>query len=195
MASFLSVADGLAALAEWATHAGAKAEPGAELPWVILIDGRSGAGKTTFATELATRLGRGAAAAPQLIHLDDFYPGWGGLSAASRMVATDVLHPTQPGFRRWDWEHNQPADWVPLDPTRPMIIEGVGALTGGAIGVLKKQGRKHTSVTLHAPADLRQHRAVTRDPGFAQWWEYWAQTEENHLNTRPRADIQVDTRR
>ena len=43
----------------------------------ILIDGRSGAGKTTFAGLV------GEATGFHVIHLDEFYPGWGGLIAVS----------------------------------------------------------------------------------------------------------------
>ncbi len=42
-------------------------------PRITLVDGRSGSGKTTFATELAEREGA------QLLSLDDVYPGWDGL--------------------------------------------------------------------------------------------------------------------
>ncbi|MEO8095730.1 MAG: hypothetical protein ABI632_12485, partial [Pseudolysinimonas sp.] len=41
---------------------------------VVLIDGRSGAGKTTLARELAPLVGA------QLVSLDDVYPGWDGLA-------------------------------------------------------------------------------------------------------------------
>ncbi len=50
---------------------------------VVLIDGRSGAGKTTLARDLAPMLGA------QLVSLDDIYPGWAGLEAGSAAVARD----------------------------------------------------------------------------------------------------------
>lgn len=43
---------------------------------VVLIDGRSGAGKTTLANTLICHH-----ADWQLVHADDLYPGWSGLSA------------------------------------------------------------------------------------------------------------------
>ena len=44
---------------------------------VILIDGPSGAGKSTLADRLIAAWPTDAA--PQLVRLDDVYPGWGGL--------------------------------------------------------------------------------------------------------------------
>ena len=63
----------------------------------MLIDGRSGTGKTTLGEALATELGA------QLVHLDDVYPGWDGLSAAASAVVEDVLGAPS-GYRRWDWD-------------------------------------------------------------------------------------------
>ena len=75
---------------------------------VVLIDGRSGAGKTTLARELAPLLGA------QLVSLDDLYPGWGGLEAGSAAVHETVLRDRDPG-------------WTPLGL-------GVGAAGGVASG-------------------------------------------------------------
>ncbi len=52
-------------------RASAKAQGAARI--VVLVDGHSGAGKTTLATELAYAL------KAQHVALDAFYPGWGGL--------------------------------------------------------------------------------------------------------------------
>ena len=43
-------------------------------PYTLLIDGPSGAGKTTLALQIGEALGI------PVVHLDDFYPGWGGLA-------------------------------------------------------------------------------------------------------------------
>ena len=137
----------------------------------VLIDGRSGSGKTTFAAALAQLTGH------EVIHLDDFYPGWLGLNEAMVMVARDVLHPTHPGYRRWDWETNMPGEWVDLDPARPRIVEGVGAVTGASIRAAQKRGRV-VSIRLHLDAETRRQRALARDPGFADWWDVWAAQEE-----------------
>lgn len=172
--------------------------------WVILIDGRSGSGKTHFAEHLMTTLGAsshqpGASPStppdpnttPQLVHLEDFYPGWGGLFAAARMLAAEVLQPNCPGFRRWDWEKNTPAQWQPLDPGRPLIVEGVGALSPEALAVLRRRGIPHRTLVLDAPTQLRKHRALHRDPYYAPWWNMWAAQERAHINRRPAPDFIV----
>lgn len=141
----------------------------------ILIDGPSGSGKTTFAEGLSVQTGL------DVVHLDDFYPGWRGLSAASRMVADDVLHPVRPGFRRWDWERNQPGVWVDLDPSAGYIIEGVGAVTSRNIAAARRLGSVET-IRLEADAKERKARALARDPGFADWWRVWAEQEQLHFS-------------
>ena len=124
----------------------------------VLIDGRSGSGKTTFAAALARLTGH------EVIHLDDFYPGWWGLNDAMSMVAHDVLHPT-------------PGGWVNLDPERPRIVEGVGAVSEASIRAAQKRG-KVVSIRLHLDAQTRKQRALTRDPAFADWWDVWAAQED-----------------
>ena len=49
---------------------------------VVLIDGRSGSGKTSLAADVAESLGAA------VLHLEDLYPGWDGLGAGSRAVAS-----------------------------------------------------------------------------------------------------------
>lgn len=140
----------------------------------VLVDGPSGAGKTTFATAVAVRTGL------TVVHLDDFYPGWSGLAAASQMVVDDVLDPLCPGFRRWDWEADAPTDWVALDPAASLVIEGVGAVTQASIAAARTLGEVLT-VRIDAPADERRARALARDPDYAPWWDMWAEQEAVHF--------------
>lgn len=142
-------------------------------PTITLIDGRSGAGKTTLARE------RALAAGAQLLSLDDVYPGWDGLEAGEGHVLRSVLRPLAAGlparWRRWDWERSAPAEWVPVDPTRPLIIEGCGAIS--------PEARRLADRALWVDADDRERRkrALARDGGtFAPHWERWARQEEWH---------------
>lgn len=184
--------------------AAARHRAGRDPQWVILIDGRSGSGKTHFAEYLMATLGAtsqqtGAppstsptpGTAPQLVHLEDFYPGWGGLFAAARMLVAEVLQPNCPGFRHWDWEKNAPAQWQPLDPGRPLIIEGVGALSPESLAVLRRRGIPHRTLVLEAPTQLRKQRALHRDPYYAAWWDMWAAQERAHIARRPAPDLVV----
>ena len=64
-------------------------------PVIIAIDGRSGAGKTTLAIELAARLREHHKVS--LFHLEDIYPGWNGLAAGIERYVTTVLAPLHRG--------------------------------------------------------------------------------------------------
>lgn len=153
----------------------------------VLVDGPSGAGKTTFAGAVSRRTGL------RVVHLDDFYPGWSGLAAASRMVVDDVLHSTAPGYRRWNWETDEPADWVALDPAESVIVEGVGALTADSVAAARALGDVLT-VRINAPTEVRRTRALSRDTGYAPFWEMWAQQEAVHFREHGHLPVDFDLR-
>lgn len=151
---------------------------------VVLIDGRSGTGKTTLGDALAAELDA------QIVHLDDVYPGWDGLRAASEAVVTDVLGPAS-GHTRWDWSSSQPAGWTAVDPERPIVIEGCGALSRASAPLASLR------VWLEADDALRRRRAIERDGEvFAKEWERWAAQEEAFIATEDPvslADVVVRT--
>lgn len=132
---------------------------------MVLIDGRSGAGKTTLAHELAPLLGA------KLVSLDDLYPGWGGLEAGSAAVAETVLRERDPGWRRWDWASERPAEWHPVDPAAPIVIEGCGALSRA------NRALATFGIWVDVPAAERRRRALEREPDFAPHWREWAAQE------------------
>ena len=152
------------------------------MTYTLLIDGLSGSGKTTLANHIGSVLGI------QVVHLDDFYPGWGGLAEGARMVANDVLDPVAPGFWRWDWEQNRRSEWVPLVPGADLGVEGVGAVTEASIRKAKARGDVDT-LRVIAPKEMRKARALKRDPGYADWWDMWAE-QEKLLPTLP-VDVEV----
>lgn len=154
-------------------------------PMTVLIDGPSGAGKTTAALRLGERLGW------QVLHLDDFYPGWGGLAKGSAMVAHDVLRLESPGYRRWDWYADGPGEWVPLDPAASLIVEGVGALSRENLQAAQRRGGV-LGVVLDAPVDKRKDRALNRDPGYRPWWDMWASQERVHFSAWVRDGVVPD---
>jgi uridine kinase len=150
---------------------------------VVLIDGRSGAGKTTLAERLAPLLGA------QLVSLDDVYPGWGGLEAGSAAVHETVLRDRDPGWRRWDWASGRPAEWHTVDPVAPIVIEGCGALSRA------NRALATFGVWLEVPAAERRRRALEREPDFAPHWADWARQEREFAareHPRSLADVVVE---
>lgn len=141
---------------------GAPSAPNAR--WRCLIDGRSGSGKT--------ELGRAIAVAwpeVQLVKLDDFYPGWDGLDAASAMVP-QILSSLR--WQEWDWAKSEAGRWHELDANRPIVIEGVGALSRAS-----KPLADHT-IWVELDDSTRKKRALERDgDAYAPHWERWARQE------------------
>ena len=161
----------------------------ADQPAVVLIDGRSGSGKTTLSRRLSdawpAHLGP-----VRLVHLDDVYPGWHGLEAASEAVPTTILRGTPRGWRRWDWQLDRPGEWAALDPAVSVIVEGAGSVTRASSALAT------TRVWLELDRDERRRRALARDgAAYEPWWDVWAEQEEQHLARhapRTLADIVVD---
>jgi uridine kinase len=145
---------------------------------VVLIDGGAGAGKTTLATELVASWPSGA---PQLVGLDELYPGWHGLAAAAALVPRLV---TGTGFRSWDWSVAGPGRWRELDPHRPLVVEGCGAITPASAALA------NLTVWLEAPTAERKARALARDgEAFAVHWDEWAAQEAEHWREEHPAEL------
>ncbi|MEO7588650.1 MAG: hypothetical protein ABIS84_11555, partial [Arachnia sp.] len=87
------MSDPLGALLTWAL---ASPVP-AGAPRVVAVDGPSGAGKTTFADVLADELASRTGVRPQVVHMDDIFPGWDGLAEAVELVSDLVLEPLARG--------------------------------------------------------------------------------------------------
>lgn len=143
-------------------------------PRITLVDGQSGSGKTTYATELAHR------SRAQLLSLDDVYPGWDGLEAAEAHVLEHVLRAIAadrpPRWRAWNWADARPGRWHTVDPTRPLVIEGCGSVSSASRALAD-----HAVWIELADEAERRRRAVARDgEAFALNWERWARQEERH---------------
>jgi uridine kinase len=148
---------------------------------VVLIDGRSGSGKTTLARELAPLLHA------QLVRLDDLYPGWDGLQAGSDHIHSVVIPESR--WREWDWAADRQGAWHRLDSTKPLVIEGAGALSR-ANRELATYG-----IWVELDAETRKLRALARDgDAYAPFWDRWAAQEEHFAaveHSRSLADIEV----
>ncbi|MGV8970135.1 MAG: ATP-binding protein [Microbacteriaceae bacterium] len=149
---------------------------------IVLIDGRSGSGKTELARAIvADNPGT------QLVRLDDLYPGWNGLAAGSNVVHSTLL--TTHRWQRWDWLENNCAEWNEIDPTRSLIIEGCGALSAA------NRARATLGVWVELDSATRKRRALDRDGDlYAGHWDSWAEQEDEFMakeNPRDLADFEV----
>lgn len=145
---------------------------------VVLIDGRSGAGKSSLATRVARQwplTGR-----VQVIALDSLYPGWDGLDAGVAHVLDGVLRPHGRGYlgtwNRWDWESEATAESHAVDPALGVIIEGSGALTPATAALADVR------VWVDAADTVRKARALARDgETYRPHWDRWAAQELRHV--------------
>jgi para-aminobenzoate synthetase len=135
-------------------------------PHIILIDGKSGAGKTRLATAMA------AVMDATIIHLDDVYPGWNGLVAGRDHIIESVLIPLSQGraggYVSWDWVNDQAGQHVSVEPTNVLIVEGCGISTPAA------RALADTVIWVDCPDPERVNRIRLRDgdrfsPYLAAW--------------------------
>lgn len=157
----------------------AVAEVAASNP-VVLIDGRSGAGKSSLARAVVAQWPlRGRV---QLVALDSIYPGWDGLEEGVELARELILTPHARGligvWQRWDWTVGAPAEAHAVDPSLPLIVEGAGLLTPATARLADVR------VWLEAPTASRRTRALDRDgDAFRPHWDRWARQEQRHIAT------------
>ena len=138
---------------------------------LVLIDGASGTGKTTLASEVERVLS--GVDVPLVLHMDDFYPGWDGLEGGIRNLHKWILQPRADGqpvhWQRYDWLDERFDGNFTLDTSRTVVIEGCGSFGLGA------HVHADLSFWVSADDDARQARALSRDPShdFAAHWDQW----------------------
>lgn len=141
---------------------------------LIVVDGRSGSGKTQWALTRAKETGF------EVLSLDEVYPGWDGLDAGSAFVTRTLL----PNWRetgevdvpQWDWELMAYRETRRLVSPAGLIVEGCGALTA-MTAVWASE-----SVWLEAGEAARFERAMARDgESYRPHWTRWALQEERFL--------------
>lgn len=152
------------------------ARSNADVP-VIVIDGPSGVGKSTVASALVSAW---PGAEIQRVNMDDMYPGWGGLSAASGALVEYLLRPIRDRrsgwWRRWDWSAGKVAEWNRVSPGRPLVVEGCGSLS--------RESSILADVRVWIDGEYRQRRrrALDRDSGaFDPYWALWEEQMQTFI--------------
>ena len=146
---------------------------------IVLIDGRSGSGKSTFAKALQNRLFQLGETAPRIIHMDGLYNGWHGLDAGSdyllRFILTPLVSAKTASWQEFDWQQGQRVGaWREFEGGTPLIVEGCGSLSAASAELA------NLKIWLEADAQLRKQRWDAREPdAHAGFWPIWAAQEED----------------
>ena len=153
-------------------------ETGTPTP-IILVDGRTGSGKTTFAAALQNRLFQKGESAPRVVHMDDLYEGWDGLQAGVDYLIRQILNPLNrregASWQEFDWAAGErTGTWREFRGGTPLIIEGVGALSRVAAA------QAAVTIWLEADQTVRQARIAERNAvgdGDGSWFAMWSAQE------------------
>ena len=147
---------------------------------LVLVDGRSAGGKTTFGAHLAEVLG-GA-----IVHTDDV--AWNhSILGWDDALVTGVIEP----WRRGEAVDYRPPGWVAHDRPGsvlvpagvPLVAEGVGA------GRASLAALADLVVWVQSDRALARTRGIERDASYGtrtvaeaeEFWDHWMTEEEPHL--------------
>jgi uridine kinase len=141
---------------------------------IILIDGRAGSGKSTFAEALQQQLFRDGESAPRVIHMDNIFEGWDGLALGSDYMVRFILQPLArretASWQDWSWVKNQRSSWREFSGGTPLIVEGCGSLT--------ERSKEHADIAiwLEASEEVRRERWIQRERHLEKF-DFWAAQE------------------
>lgn len=159
---------------------------------LVCVDGPAGSGKTTLSSAISDTW---RVEAPQsqtrVLHMDDVFPGWGGLRAGLAKVAGTVVGPLARGeaggYRRYDWQREEEAEWVEVPPVDLLVLEGCGS------GSATYAASITTLAWVEVPAPVRLRRGIARDgEDLRAYWLTWMAEEQRLFSedrTRERADL------
>jgi len=127
---------------------------------LVVVDGPSGAGKTTFAERLAEAV-RAEGATGDVVHIDDLVAGWDDQFGFRDRLDRLVLAPLRAGrpgrYRVYDWVRGGFAGERTVPVPDVLIVEGSTATAAAPRAELT------LSVFRDAPAPDRLARALARD--------------------------------
>jgi uridine kinase len=141
---------------------------------IVLIDGKAGSGKSTFAESLQQQLFRDGESAPRVIHMDNIFEGWDGLALGSDYMVRFILKPLArretASWQDWSWVKNQRSSWREFSGGTPLIVEGCGSLT--------ERSKEHAdiSIWLEASEEVRRERWIQRERHLEKF-DFWAAQE------------------
>ena len=150
---------------------------------IVLIDGRAGSGKSTFAMLLQDQVFQETKQSPKVIHMDDLYPGWQGLAQGSLYLVEHILKPLKLSgkaqWQRWDWANEKrggpdPGNgWKQFDGENMIIVEGCGSVTAQSAEL------SDLTIWIEAERQTRKQRFEARDRGvFSNFWASWSSQED-----------------
>jgi len=161
---------------------------------LITVDGCAGSGKSIFAGQLATALGK----AP-ILQIDDFISnedltGW--WPRLEEQVLTPLFQGKGIRYQARDWEKDYHGSslgpWKEQAFAPVMILEGIGSSRKALAS------RLSYSVWVEAPQELRLQRGLERDkaiPGATETWRKFQEMEKMFFEVeqcRERAHLIVD---
>jgi dephospho-CoA kinase len=160
---------------------------------IVLIDGRAGSGKSTFAEKLQQQLFLDGESAPRVIHMDNIFEGWEGLSLGSDYMVRFILNPLArketASWQDWSWVKNERSSWREFSGGTPLIVEGCGALT--------ERSKEHAfmSLWLEASEETRRKRWLERERHLDKF-DFWAAQELDFYareKSKSLADLVIET--
>ncbi len=172
---------------------------------LLAVDGKGGAGKSTFAAACASELeatGRRA----EIVHFDDFYlpsslqpkgavvekPIGGNFDW--KRLRDQVLAPLRRGdvarFARYDWTEDVLAETLEVSPGAIVIVEGVSSSRRELAALYDLR------IWVDCPRHLRLSRGIARDgEAYRETWEQnWMPSEDRYVEAHKpdeRADVVV----
>lgn len=143
---------------------------------IILIDGRAGSGKSTLAAKLQNELFKQGESMPRVIHMDDLYEGWQGLSLGAEYLQRIILNPLltkkSSNWQEYNWQSEQRERWREFSGGTPLIVEGCGSLNQYTSTVA------NIRIWLEVDEETRRRRWQERDGDtFDQYFDIWAAQE------------------